>query len=171
MLLPDYFQCPSDSSAHLSMTGVEHPNLPEPGEAWFPTWQWWGTSYASNAYWGYAYEETGPPGWNTYYHLIDAAKIRALFEQKSERGASEFVLFLESRLDFAFGRATPRGYPWDERWSLRGWHGEQDVHAAGFLDGSARYQYFDTRYVDGPGWTTWPNRPWDGTSWEPYQSY
>jgi type II secretory pathway pseudopilin PulG len=172
MLLPDYFQCPSDSSAHAPpIPGAEDPNLPESGDRWYPTWQWWGTSYAINWYWGGVYEYSGPPFWGLYGHVINAGKIRALFEEKNDRGASEFALFLENRLNFAFQGAAPRGYPSDEPWSLRGWHGERDVHAAGFLDGSARYQYFDTRYIDDAGWTIWPNRPWDGTYWEPYQDY
>ena len=50
---------------------------------------------------------------------------------------------------------------------LRGWHRQLNLHAAGFLDGSARYSYYDTRYVDGPGWTTWPKRPWT-YGWEEY---
>ena len=45
------------------------------------------------------------------------------------------------------------------------------ANARGFADGSARHQHFDARYIDGPGWTLWPNRPWDETPWEPYQDY
>jgi len=45
------------------------------------------------------------------------------------------------------------------------------MHAAGFYDGHAEYRYFDTNYIDGPGWTTWPNRPWEDTyeNWSQYQ--
>jgi hypothetical protein len=29
---------------------------------------------------------------------------------------------------------------------------------------------FDTRFVDGPGWTIWPSRPWDDSGvWSPFQ--
>ncbi len=51
--------------------------------------------------------------------------------------------------------------------AFKGWHRKLNMHVAAFLDGSARYQYYDTRYVDGPGWTTWPNRPWPG-AWAVY---
>jgi type II secretory pathway pseudopilin PulG len=175
MLLPDYFQCPSDSSAHLPMGGEGDPNLPQPDEAWFPTWQWWGTSYAIDWYWAYFYAaDVHIPfvGWTDSPGLVDGPPHRQILESKQDRGASEWTLFYENRLNYALEAAVPRGYsPSETPRSLSGWHGEHDVHAAGFLDGSARYQYFDTRYVDGPGWTTWPNRPWDGTSWEPYQDY
>jgi hypothetical protein len=167
MLLPDYFQCPSDSSAAIP---------PEPTESWFPTWQWWGTSYAINWYWARFYTEDSPfPPWVGYADspgVLDGPWHEQILASKLDRGAAEWTLFLENGLNLAFQWAEPRGYSGSGEWrSLSGWHGEQDVHAAGFLDGSARYQYFDTRYVDGPGWTTWPNRPWDGTSWEPYQDY
>jgi hypothetical protein len=51
---------------------------------------------------------------------------------------------------------------------ITGWHKQENFHGASFFDGHAVYRYFDTRYVDGPGWTTWPNKPWTGTRWEPY---
>lgn len=58
--------------------------------------------------------------------------------------------------------ARPRGAtnPLAARNTGLGWHKKRDFHAAGFLDGSARYQRFDTRFIGGPGWTTWPNKPW-----------
>jgi type II secretory pathway pseudopilin PulG len=165
MLLPDYFQCPSDSTATLPMGGAD-PNLPGPGDAWFSTWQWWGASYAINWYWAYYYAANGPP----FFTVLTGEWGPTLLQQKAERGASEFVLFCENRLNLAFEGAGVRGSsgPGEFR-SLIGWHGEHDVHAAGFLDGSARYQYFDTRYIDDAGWSIWPNRPWEGTVWEPYQ--
>jgi len=164
MLLPDVFQCPSDSTAAVPMAGGE-PNLPE--TAWFPSWQWWGASYPTNWYWAYYYAEGNPYAF--FDTLLEMGPT--LLQQKAERGASEFALFYENRLNLAFEAARPRGIVPEEPRSLRGWHGELDVHAAGFLDGSARYQYFDTRYIDDAGWTLWPNRPWDGTVWEPYQDY
>ena len=42
-------------------------------------------------------------------------------------------------------------------------------HAAAFRDGSARYQTYDTRFVWGTGWTTWPNKPWAG-DWTAYNN-
>jgi type II secretory pathway pseudopilin PulG len=171
MPLPDYFQCPSDSTAGVPMAG--EPNLPGPDEAWVPTWRWWGTSYAIDWYWAYFYVHdlgipflgsVGSPG------ALDGPTHREMLASKQERGASEWILFYENRLNVAFQAAGLRGAVYEPS-SAVGWHGERNVHVAGFLDGSARYQYFDTRYTDGPGWTTWPNRPWDGTIWEPYQGY
>ena len=67
--------------------------------------------------------------------------------------------------------AVPRGAPRDQDPRIvRGWHRQENYHGAAFYDGHAEYRYFDTAYVDGPGWTTWPNRPWDGTIWEAYQN-
>ncbi len=173
MLLPDCFQCPSDSTVGVPMAG--DPNLPSPDEAWVPTWRWWGASYAINWYWAYFYAydlgipvlgSVGSPG------ALDGPAYREMLASKQERGASEWILFYENRLNLAFAGAGVRGYsgPGECR-SLVGWHGEHDVHVAGFLDGSARYQYFDTRYIDDAGWSIWPNRPWAGTVWEPYQGY
>jgi hypothetical protein len=163
MQLPDFFKCPLDSTAAVPMAGS--PSDPGGGdlpETPFPTWEWWGTSYAVNWYWAYFYRDV---------NLITALTTLGpqLMQQKTDRGASEFVLFYENRLNFAFEAAVPRGYPGDEPRSLQGWHGQQDVHAAGFADGSARYQYFDVHYIDGPGWSLWPNRPWNETIWEQYQ--
>ncbi len=167
MQLPDFFKCPSDSTAAVPTAGG--PSAPadaELPETPFPTWEWWGTSYAVNWYWAYFFDDVGS--------LITTLTTLGpeLMQQKADRGASEFILFYENRLNFAFEPAVPRGCPYnDEPRLLQGWHGQQDVYAAGFADGSARYQYFDPRYIDGPGWTLWPNRPWDGTVWEPYQDY
>lgn len=173
MLLPDVFQCPSDALALVP--GGGEPNVPDPNspnERWYPTWQWWGTSYAINWYWAYFYSHEGPilgrvgdPG------ILDGPWHRQILESKQQRGASEWALFFENRLNYAFAGARPRGYPGAEPSALTGWHRERGVHAAGFLDGSARYGRFETPLVDGPGWTLWPNRPWDGTPWEPYQGY
>lgn len=167
MLLPDVFQCPSDSSAHVPMAGAVDPDLPPSGATWYPTWQWWGTSYAVNWYWAYYYAQGNP---SHFFNMLTSGALgETLFQEKADRGASEFILFYENRFNYAAEAASPRGCPgWEEPKSLTGWHGEQDVHVAGFLDGSARYQHFDTAYVDGPGWTLWPNRPWI-EYWEAYQ--
>jgi type II secretory pathway pseudopilin PulG len=172
MLLPDVFQCPSDSTAHTPGAMGTDPNLPD--GVWYPTWQWWGTSYAINWYWGYYYSIVQPLpliGTTDNPGVLDGPLHREILQSKREQGASEWPLFYENRLNFALEDAVPRGYePQESPKTLSGWHGEQDVHAAGFLDGSARYRHFNARYVDGPGWTLWPNRPWD-EYWAPYQDY
>ncbi len=176
MEIPDFFKCPSDSTPQLPNAGayvsVDVPEdsllAPEPTEV-FPTWRYWGTSYACNWYWADHYEggllsilggnaNTGDPGLGP-----------ALFEQKFQRGASEFVLFMENRLNYALQSVTLRGRTGaDQRRGRRGWHGEFDMHVAAFADGSARYRFFDIRYVDSPGWTIWPNRPWDDR-WQQFE--
>jgi type II secretory pathway pseudopilin PulG len=165
MQLPGVFRCPSDSTCALPVPGYpDDGDLPEDSDS---SWEWWGTSYPVNWYWAYYYLAGG----GNFVSILTGLGEQ-LLAQKADRGASEFILFYENRLNCAFEAAVPRGYPGgDEPRTLQGWHGQQDVHAAGFADGSARYQYFDTRYVDGPGWTLWPNRPWDETPWEPYQDY
>jgi len=168
MLLPDFFQCPCDATAHVPSAGATDPNLPDPGELWYPTWQWWGTSYAINWYWAYYYSLE--PGGPNFLNALTGPTAPALLADKLEHGASEFVLFYENRMNYAMESARPRGYPALDAMRVKGWHGEKNVHTAGFLDGSARYRRFDTRFVDGPGWTTWPSRPWS-PYWEPYQDY
>jgi hypothetical protein len=176
MQLPDLFKCPSDSTAAVPMAGA--PSDPGDGELPenpIPTWEWWGTSYPINWYWAYYYSEmyslplVGTAGGGQ--GALDGPSHTEILASKTDRGASEWILFMENRLNFAFDSARPRGYPdEDEPRSLQAWHGQQDLHVAGFADGSARYQYFDTHYVDGPGWTLWPNRPWEGP-WEQYQDH
>jgi hypothetical protein len=175
MQLPSFFKCPSDSTVAVPQAGgPDGGDLPEDCD---PTWKWWGSSYPINWYWAYYYRAfMGMPligGANSgSVGLLDGPCHTEILASKRDRGASEWILFYENRLNFAFEAAVPRGYsPSDEPRSLQGWHGQQDVHAAGFADGSARYQHFDPRYTDGPGWTLWPNRPWTDTPWEPYQGY
>lgn len=165
MELPDFFKCPDDAGPAIPGSGADpDPNTPIVATSW----EWWGTSYAVNWYWA-LYEGETPGAPNTFNTLTSAAYGEALFAEKTQRGASEFVLFYENGLNFAFGGAYPRGGPTTAPLNVgRGWHGHPGTHAAGFADGSARYQQFDTRYIDGPGWTTWPNRPWNDY-WAPYE--
>jgi type II secretory pathway pseudopilin PulG len=173
MQLPDLFKCPSDSTAAIPTAGG--PDIVELPETPIPSWEWWGTSYPINWYWAYYYAlYSNIPFIGTVSHpgALDGPLHTEILASKSDRGASEWILFMENRLNFAFNGAVPRGYipPEEPPRSLQAWHGQQDVHVAGFADGSARYQYFDMRYVDGPGWTLWPNRPWEGP-WEQYQDH
>ncbi len=167
MDLPAYFKCPSDCTAAMPETGAD--DVISDADTPFQTWRWWGNSYPINTYWGYAYNNQGPPNWNTYAHVIDAAKGRRLINSKNDKGAAEFILFYENQFNFAAESAVPRGYDaGDESKQVRGWHKQDNMHAAGFLDGHASYQYFDTTFINGPGWTTWPNPPWD-PFWQPYE--
>ncbi|MFQ5806577.1 MAG: hypothetical protein ACE5I3_09015, partial [Phycisphaerae bacterium] len=167
MDLPDYFKCPSDSTAAVPESGASDPASDT--DTPFETWKWWGTSYPINWYWGYAYETTGPPNWGCYVHIIDAGTGRRLINSKNNTGAAEFILFYENQFNFAAEGAVPRGYSdTSEAKLIKGWHKQENMHAGGFLDGHASYRYFDTTYINGPGWTTWPNPPWS-TFWQPYE--
>ena len=165
MVLPDYFKCPSDHTPAVPFAGGG--NDPEQlEESAHSTWEWWGTSYPTNWYWPYYYQPL-MNGANIVY--IMEVKGKTILGQKTDKGAAEWIIFYENRMNFAMEAAAPRGSPPAENPRiLTGWHRQESYHAAGFYDGHAAYRYFDARYVDGPGWTTWPNRPWSGV-WEQYQ--
>jgi type II secretory pathway pseudopilin PulG len=175
MQLPEYFKCPSDKTAAVPMAGGDPDQLYD-ADTPITTWEWWGTSYPINWYWGYFYTEMGVPligsigsggGSNG---ALDGPPYRAMLNSKSDKGAAEWIFFYENQMNFAMESARPRGCNPDEPSRLfMGWHRQDNYHAAGFYDGHAQYRYFDTAYIDGPGWSTWPNRPWDGTPWEQYQ--
>lgn len=179
MVLPAVYKCPSDRTPFLAGIGADN-NVPD-ADTPFPAWKYWGSSYGSNAGW-YSYYQKAPPGNAAPYggnalYIIggNGASVpglgRLALAQKTGRFASEFGFFSESPLGYALEAAAPRGSPGvgDDQKLLDGWHGGKNYHAAAFYDGSARYRYFDTRYVDGPGWTIWPNKPWDG-DWAAYSS-
>jgi prepilin-type N-terminal cleavage/methylation domain-containing protein len=174
---PDFFVCPSDTTPFVPVVGQLNPP-PENDYPW-QCWWFWGTSYPINWYWPYYYQQAPPGGTGVYRNfgpIIGARQDvpglgRHLIRDKLGRFASEFIVFYENQLNFALEAAKPPGHlggPWaSDSKSLRGWHKQMDYHAAAFLDGSARYQRFDTRFVFGPNWTIWPNKPWGG-AWEPY---
>jgi hypothetical protein len=173
MELPDFFKCPADSSPVAPFAGVPaDPNsmVYDPNN---PSWAWWGTSYAINWYWATFYTEMGVAliGTTSSPGVLDGDRHRQILQSKLDHGASEWPLFYENGMNFALQAARPRDLAHDMPPLLPGWHGHESTHAAGFADGSARYRRFETQYVDGPGWTLWPSRPWDGTPWEPYQDY
>ena len=178
---PGFFICPSDSNPFPPIVGQSNPSPIEddPESCWY----FWGSSYPINWYWPYYYMRNPPDSdyRNDFSACLGADLMsqnlrglgRDMLRGKLERGASEFIIFYENQLNFALEAARPPGYtggPWaSQPKSLTGWHGQQDNHIAVFLDGSARYQYFDTHYVFGANWTIWPNKPWDGP-WTPYNN-
>ncbi|RMF72548.1 MAG: hypothetical protein D6744_16705 [Planctomycetota bacterium] len=162
--LPAVFKCPDDASALLPTVGGSNPT-PRPGDL-FRSWDWYGTSYATNWYWIYYYSSNG--GIST---LLDEGRGLLKRTEFRAREASRLVVHMENQLNFSLHAARPPGYtggPWagDGR-NLVGWHGALDYHTAAFLDGSARYQEFDTRFLLGKNWTIWPAKPWTGR-WAPY---
>jgi prepilin-type N-terminal cleavage/methylation domain-containing protein len=168
--LPDYFKCPADKTAAVPMAGADED--PYDSDTAITTWEWWGTSYPINWYWGHYFTPLG-------YTLISSVGSpnpgaldglgKGLLNQKVDKGAAEWIVFYENQMNFAMEAAEPRGAnPDRDPRIVTGWHRQENYHAAGFFDGHAQYKYFDTRYIDGPGWTTWPNRPWVGP-WEEFQ--
>jgi prepilin-type N-terminal cleavage/methylation domain-containing protein len=164
MELPDYFKCPSDCTAAVPMANAD--DAVSDADTPFRTWEWWGTSYPINWYWAYYYGE-GSAG-KFWAALVSGSLGRGLINQKNDSGAAEFVFFYENQFNFAMESARPRGASEDQPRMITGWHKQENMHTAGFLDGHAEYKYFDSRYIDGPGWTTWPNRPWSAY-WHEYE--
>jgi len=165
MILPDYFKCPSDTSCAVPSISQPDPTF-EP-ETIDSTWEWWGTSYPINWYWSYFYSDEEALGWpdignkdrGTIGVLDGMSKL--MLEQKNKSGSAEWVLFYENSMNFAMEAALPRGIepPADQvPRRIDGWHKQLMYHAASFYDGHAEYRFYDTQYINGPGWTTWPNR-------------
>lgn len=181
MKLPDLFKCPSDSTFETLLLGCQNPDrgIGSP----FSTWEFWGSSYPVNWQWPYYYRQAPPGNLPPYAGRDSFLKIlgvirdasgelipglgKHLLKDKGGRWASRFITFFENRANFAFAGAGPRGASNPPPKRITGWHGRTNYHVAGFRDGAARYMEFDTRWVNGPGWTLWPNHPWEG-DWEPY---
>jgi len=187
---PGFFRCPSDDSPWVPEVG--QPNVQVEPETAFSTWYFWGTSYAINWYWPYYYEgvhpyETWTDGYRLFLNIIGGGinhpqnprtGIGSLIvRDRSARYSSDFIIFYENRMNYALEGARPpfavAGIIPDqvaERKSLVGWHKQQDYHTAVFLDGSARYARYDTRFVFGDNWSIWPNKPWEGI-WKQFEDY
>jgi len=183
---PGFFRCPSDDSPWVPIVGWPNEEV-EPDTA-FSTWYFWGTSYAINWYWPYYYECVDPyENWTEdnmlFSNIIGASILRngrvgvgsELVRDRSSRYSSDFIIFYENRMNYALEGARPPGAPRGiipdqdtDRKSLVGWHKQQDYHAAAFLDGSARYARYDTRFVFGDNWSIWPNKPW-AEFWERFE--
>lgn len=183
--IPGVFRCPSDSSSALP--AIDFPNTDTQLDTG-ATWSFWGASYALNWYWAYYFRQAPPGATAPYasgsgvahtYRILGAERGlpglgRRLLRDPAGDWASRFVLFSENRFNYAMegaGLRNPFNVPTRTNSKrLLGWHGQDSQHAASFLDGSARYRQFDTLYVDGPGWTIWPARPWQG-AWAGYSNY
>ena len=172
---PSVFRCPSDRTCAMPFAGSSEadyaPDTP------YMTWKNWGTSYPINWYWGYFYTAANDqPKQAILQHIAgygsgQPGKGRRLLRSKEMSGASEFVLFYENQFNFAMENAwvrDPSASPTGDRpRRYIGWHGQQDYYSAAYFDGHAEYRRFDTSYIDGPGWTTWPNRD----EWEKYEVF
>lgn len=155
-VLPDTFKCPADCTGGF---GSEQ-------ELDYRTWEWWGHSYPLNWSWGYHYlprtrDINSVAGGNA--RTGRRSKGREVLQRELNYGAAEFILFHESQALVAFVGAWPRGFEpnsWGQ-YDVRGWHKKDNSYSVSFLDGHAEFRELDTRYVDGPGWTIWPHRPWN----------
>jgi len=174
--IPGFFRCPSDST--VAVPWVHMSNDDTESDLAVSSWDFWGSSYPINWYWPY-YFEKAPPGNEPPYSrdflrmlggINGVPGLGSLLLSNANQGrwATEFVVFYENRLNYVMEGSLPRGMQSANQKNVVGWHKQVDYHAAAFLDGSARYQRYDTRYVDGTGWTTWPPRPWGG-DWTQYQ--
>ena len=183
---PGFFRCPSDDSPWVPMVSGENQDV-EPDTP-FTTWHFWGTSYAINWYWPYYYEGVPPydgDPYNGLFNNVIGSNILGnglmglgshLVRDRQSRYSSDFMIFYENRMNYALEGARPPGASTmlpdqqSARKSLVGWHKQQDYHAAAFLDGSARYARYDTRFVFGDDWSIWPNKPWDGI-WQIFEDF
>lgn len=175
MPLPGVFVCPSDKSAWVPdlCNASQNPANIEYDSA-YSTWDHWGTSYAINWYWSIFYfklpqGQGPPPECNRaaralgLYHPGYKGQGASMMNRNAAGGwESKFVVFYENLFNYAAQGARPQGLTNAQAKLYRGWHGQPNYHAAGYLDGHADYRYRDTRYVEGTGWTTWPNRPYTG---------
>lgn len=168
MRLPGVFKSPGDSTARVPAVG--QPNEVDPTGSPATTWYFWGTSYSINWWWAYYYEEVHN---DSVIEILGGfantpSRGREMFKNGADsRWAGRFVMFMDARLNYLLANAAPRGLANDEPNNYLGWYGEVNKHCAAFLDGSARYQTFDTRYINGPGWTVWPAQPWEAP-WDQY---
>jgi prepilin-type N-terminal cleavage/methylation domain-containing protein len=179
--IPGFFKCPSDSTAAVTLLGSRNPELEHNTN--FPTWAFWGTSYPMN--WAWAYYFWHPvaargthlgmdPPYSRDLGTILGGRPRVaqglgtyIFRKTASHFESTFVLIFENKLGYALEGALPRGLNNEQSRSFLGWHNQIDYHSALFLDAHAKYSKYDTRYVDGTGWTIWPARPWED-DWAQY---
>ncbi|MBW7906425.1 MAG: type II secretion system GspH family protein [Phycisphaerae bacterium] len=176
MPLPGIFICPSDKSATVPDLCANNQANVETDSA-YNTWQNWGTSYPINWYWA-RYFRKAPQGVGNgecnksinalgLYRYVAAPYASGQGAWMLGKGAvagweSRFIIFYENLFNYAAQGALPQGLTNAEAKVYRGWHGQPNYHAAAYLDGHADYRRRDTRYVEGPGWTTWPARPYEG---------
>ena len=163
MDLPSYFQCPSDRTKYVPMMGGADDRVEDDTPE--TCWEWWGTSYPINWYWSNAMSGNAPPNWSCFNCLVTPAIARQLINSKNDRGSAEFVLFYENHFNYAADAAVPRHHPellGPQTKIQTGWHKQENMYSGAYLDGHAEYRYYDTRWTEGPGWTTWPNiEMWD----------
>ncbi len=184
--LPDTFICPSDSTSKVP--DAQRPEEESEAEVVIPTWRTFGTSFAINWYWPYYYNDsiTGKKAeegkhnknYNTrqkWINILGGSRTvqslgpKLLGRDPTGGWESKFILFYENRANEALAAARPRGLQNNRLFpkQMVGWHKQRNRHSVLMLDGHAAYLTMDTRYVDGPGWTNWPNRPWKD-DWEPF---
>ncbi len=149
--------CPSDKSSATPSVGdvTESP----PTDERYGSWEVNGNSYPINWYW-----MNGTP--NPDYALdMMHAYGSAMLAKKVGGAASDFVVFMEAMMNAYMYDARPSDGTYGESGLQQlgiGWHRKFSTYEMGFLDGHAEYRYVDTRYTNGVGYDTWPER---NTSW------
>lgn len=146
------YACPADKWNATPLVGT---TVPPDVDSRFPSYQVNGNSYAINWYWHEA------PPWNGgYYGNIDQMSQAgtAMLKYKVGGNASRFIVFTEAAMNVFMYEAKPRDSQQQSPFQglYKGWHCKLSYYSMGFLDGHAEYRFLDTRYSDGPGYTTWP---------------
>lgn len=146
------YRCPSDKWNATPLVGS---NVPPDVNDTIPSYDANGNSYAINWYW-----HQSPPWNGAEYGDIDKLSLAgsAMLKYKIGGNASRFVIFTENAMNVFMYEARPRStnIPSPFQTLFHGWHRKISYYTAGFLDGHAEYRFFDTRWADGQGWTTWP---------------
>jgi len=144
------YVCPSDRSAANPgfMSGPASASSdPDNGT---PNWREYGTSYSISWHWLRSYRQEEPDLTDVSKRLMEFG-ARMLHDVRGG-GASTFVWMSENHLDQMLNAAADGegGRPGIQG---PGWHGSYSVHTALFLDGHAENRHFDTRFIQGSGWT------------------
>jgi prepilin-type N-terminal cleavage/methylation domain-containing protein len=197
--LPGTFKCPSDSSAAVPDVGAAETEFSEDltvptwkfwGSSYPINWYWayYYTDVAAGGT-GKKAEEGMKPPYTNVINVLGAGGTglgasfkpgppglgRKMLNRNAVGGwESKFVMFYENRVNEALEGARPRnkdGTPISTYGkNLVGWHRQHNKHSVLMRDGHAAYLTMDTRFIDGLGWTTWPNRPWKD-DWAEFTGY
>jgi prepilin-type N-terminal cleavage/methylation domain-containing protein len=156
--------CPSDKSCSTPMVGSKCE--PPKTEQRYGAWEAFGSSYAINWYWAEYVKKAIPAIGDVYDYKCMQACGSAMLTKKVGGAAAEFVIFDEDMMNAYMYDAVPpdgSGGPPCPTWRYGvGWHRKLSMYTMGFYDGHAEYRVLDTRYSNGPGYNTWPQKD---TAW------
>ena len=146
--------CPSDKSNTTPLVGSVTPPIVVDA---FSSWQVNGNSFPINWYWN------EDPQFGVNYSLPAMSDAGAkMLHEKVGGTASRFIIFMENTMNSYMLNARPRSghFGASPLQTLGiGWHRKFSKYSMAFLDGHAEYRFIDTRFTDGPGYNSWPERP------------